>query len=83
MAIGCVGRRKLARLDISHPYQRAFLNCSLVCTRVIDEEADPTLDQATMYSVGLATMVMLEMADVADTLENRVFRNMEDRKSVV
>jgi len=30
-----------------------------------------------MYSVGLATMVMLEMADVADTLENRVFRNMD------
>jgi len=30
-----------------------------------------------MYAAGLATMVLHEMADVADTLENRVFRNMD------
>jgi len=77
LAVGRVGRRKLARLDVSHPYQRAFWNRGLVRTRVIDEEADPTLDQATMYSAGLATMVMAEMADVADTLENRVLRSMD------
>ena len=77
LAVGRVGRRKLARLDVSHPYQRAFLNHGLVRTRVIDEEADPTLDQATMYAAGLSAMVMQEMADVADTLENRVFRNMD------
>jgi len=35
------------------------------------------LDQATMYVAGLLAMVMHEMADVADTLENRVFRNMD------
>jgi len=69
LAVGRVGRHKLARLDVSHSYQRAFLNRSLVRTRVIDEEADPSLDQATM--------VLHEMADVADTLENRVFRNMD------
>jgi len=69
LAVGRVGRRKLAHLDVSHPYQRAFLNRGLVRTGVIDEEADPTLDQATM--------VMAEMADVADTLENRIFRNMD------
>jgi len=77
LAVGRVGRRKLARLDISHPYQRAFLNRGLVRTRVIDEEADPTLDQATMYVAGLTTMVMAEMADVSDVLENRIFRNMD------
>jgi len=44
LAVGCVGRRKLARLDVSHLYQRAFLNRGLVRTRVIDEEADPSLD---------------------------------------
>jgi len=69
LAVGCVGRRKLVRLDVLHPYQRAFLNRGLVRTRVIDEEADPSLDQATM--------VLHEMVDVADTLENRVFRNMD------
>jgi len=77
LAVGRVGRRKLAHLDVSHPYQRAFLNCGLVHTRVIDEEADPSLDQATMYAVGLTTMVMAEMADVSDVLENRIFRNMD------
>jgi len=77
LAVGRVGRHKLARLDVSHPYQRAFLNCGLMRTRVIDEEADPTLDQATMYTAGLTAMTMQEMADVADTLENRVFRNMD------
>jgi len=77
LAVGRVGRRKLACLDVSHPYQRAFLNRSLVCTRVIDEEADPTLDQATMYAAGLTTMVMAEMVDVSDVLENRIFRNMD------
>jgi len=77
LAVGRIGRRKLARLDVSHPYQRAFLNRGLVRTRVIDEEADPTLDQATMYAAGLSAMVMAEMADVADTMENRVFRNMD------
>jgi len=76
LAVGRVGRRKLARLDVSHPYQRAFLNRGLVRTRVIDEEADPTLDQATMYAAGLTTMVMAEMADVSDVLENRIFQNM-------
>jgi len=30
-----------------------------------------------MYAAGLATMVLHKMADVADTLENRVFRNMD------
>jgi len=35
------------------------------------------LDQATMYAAGLTTMVMAEMADVSDTMENRVFRNMD------
>jgi len=69
LAVGCVGRHKLARLDVSHPYQRAFLNHGLIRTRVIDEEADPSLDQATM--------VLHEMADIADTLENRVFHNMD------
>jgi len=44
---------------------------------VIDEEADPTLDQATMYVAGLTAMTLQEMADIADTLENRVFRNMD------
>ena len=77
MAVGRVGRRKLARLDVSHPYQRAFLNRGLVRTRVIDEEADPTLDQATMYAAGLTMMVMAEMADMSDVLENRIFRNMD------
>jgi len=77
LAVGRVGRRKLARLDVSHLYQRAFLNHGLVRTRVIDEEADPTLDQATMYAAGLTTMVMAEMADVSDVMENRVFRNMD------
>ena len=77
LAMGSVRRRKLARLDISHPYQWAFLNRSLVRTRVIDEEADPSLDQATMYTAGLLVMVMAEMADVADTMENRVFHNMD------
>jgi len=77
LAVGRVRRRKLARLDVSHPYQRAFLNRSLVRTRVIDEEADPTLDQATMYAAGLTTMVMAEMVDVSDVLENRIFRNMD------
>ena len=77
LAVGRVGRRKLARLDVSHPYQRAFLNCGLVRTRVIDEEADPTLDQAMMYVAGLTAMVMAEMADVSDVMENRVFRNMD------
>jgi len=77
LAVGRVGRRKLARLNVSHPYQRAFLNRGLVRTRVINEEADPSLDQATMYAAGLAAMVMGEMADVSDTLENRVFRNMD------
>jgi len=77
LAVGRVGRRKLARLDVSHPYQRAFLNRGLVRTRVIDEEADPSLDQATMYAAGLTTMVMAEMADVSDVLENRIFRNMD------
>jgi len=77
LAVGRVGRRKLARLDVSHPYQRAFLNRGLIRTRVIDEEADPTLDQATMYAAGLATMVMGEMADVSDVLENRIFRSMD------
>jgi len=77
LAVGCVGRHKLARLDVSHPYQRAFLNRGLVRTHVIDEEADLSLDQATMYAAGLVMMVLHEMADVADTLENRVFRNMD------
>jgi len=77
LAVGRVGRRKLARLDVSHPYQRAFLNRGLIRTRVIDEEADPTLDQATMYAAGLTTMVMAEMADVSDVLENRIFKNMD------
>ena len=77
LAVGRVGCRKLACLDVSHPYQRAFLNCGLVRTRVIDKEADPSLDQATMYAAGLATMVLHEMADVTDTLENRVFHNMD------
>jgi len=77
LAVGRVGRRKLVHLDVSHPYQRAFLNRGLVCTRVIDEEANLSLDQATMYAMGLVTMVMAEMVDVADTLENRVFRNMD------
>jgi len=77
LAVGRVGRRKLARLDVSHPYQRAFLNRGLIRTRVIDEEADPSLDQATMYAAGLTTMVMAEMADVSDVLENRIFRNMD------
>ena len=53
------------------------MNRGLVRTRVIDEEADPTLDQATMYAAGLTAMTLQEMADVADTLENRVFRNMD------
>jgi len=44
---------------------------------MIDEEADPVLDQAMMYAAGLSAMVIHEMADVADTLENRVFRNMD------
>ena len=77
LAVGRVRRCKLACLDVSHPYQRAFLNRSLIRTRVIDEEPDLTLDQATMYVAGLSAMVMQEMADVADTLENRVFRNMD------
>jgi len=77
LAVGRVRRCKLARLDVSHPYQRAFLNRGLVRTRVIDKEADPTLDQATMYAAGLTTMVMVEMADVSDVLENRIFRNMD------
>ena len=77
LAVGRVGRRKLARPDVSHLYQRAFLNRGLVRTRVIDEEADPTLDQAMMYAAGLTMMVMAEMADVLDTLENRVFWNMD------
>jgi len=77
LAVGHVGRRKLVRLDVSHPYQRAFLNRGLVRTRVIDEEADPSLDQATMYAAGLTAMVMAEMADVSDVLENRIFRNMD------
>jgi len=77
LAVGRVGRHKLAHLDVSHPYQRAFLNRGLIRTRVIDEEADPTLDQATMYAAGLSVMVMQEMADVADVMENRVFRNMD------
>ena len=77
LAMGHIRRHKLVRLDISHPYQRAFLNRGLVCTQVIDEEADPSLDQATMYVAGLLVMVMAEMADVADTLENWVFRNMD------
>jgi len=77
LAVGRVGRRKLVRLDVSHPYQRAFLNRGLVRTRVIDEEADPSLDQATMYAAGLTTMVMAEMADISDVLENRIFRNMD------
>jgi len=77
LAVSRVGRRKLVRLDVSHPYQRAFLNRGLVRTRVIDEEADPSLDQATMYAAGLTAMVMAEMADVSDVLENRIFRNMD------
>jgi len=68
LAVGHVRHHKLARLDISHPYQRAFLNRRLIHTRVIDEEADPSLDQVTMYAAGLVTMVLHEMADVADTL---------------
>jgi len=77
LAVGRVGHHKLARLDVSHPYQRAFLNRGLVRTRVINEEADPSLDQATMCAAGLSVMVMAEMADVADTMENRVFCNMD------
>jgi len=77
LAMGHVGCRKLAHLDTSHPYQQAFLNRGLVHTRVIDEEANPSLDQATMYAVGLSVMVMAEMADVVDTLENRIFCNMD------
>ena len=77
LAMGRVGRRKLARLDVSHPYQQAFLNCGLVRTWVIDKEADLSLDQATMYAAGLLVMVMAEMADMVDTMENRVFRNMD------
>jgi len=77
LAMGHVGRRKLVRLDVSHPYQWAFLNRGLVHTWVIDEEANPSLDQVTMYAAGLSVMVMAEMADVADTLENWVFHNMD------
>jgi len=45
--------------------------------RIIDEELDPVLDQAMMYSSGITTMVLGEMADVAETLEGRVFHNMD------
>jgi len=45
--------------------------------RIIDEELDPVLDQAMMYSSGITAMVLGEMADVAETLEERVFRNMD------
>ena len=76
LAMGHVKHRKLAHLNISHPYQWAFLNHGLVHTQVINEETDPSLDQATMYVVGLSVMVMVEIA-VADTMENRVFHNMD------
>jgi len=75
--VGRVGRRKLARLDLSHPYQHAFLERGLMRRRLIDEELDPVLDQAMMYSSGITTMVLGEMADVAETLEGRVFHNMD------
>jgi len=45
--------------------------------RLINEELDPVLDQAMMYSSGITTMVLGEMADVAETLEGRVFHNMD------
>jgi len=76
-AVGRVGRRKLARLDLSHPYQHAFLERGLMRRRLVDEELDPVLDQAMMYSSGITTMVLGEMADVAETLEGRVFHNMD------
>ena len=30
-----------------------------------------------MYAAGLVMMVMAEMADVSDTIENRVFQNID------
>jgi len=72
LAMGHIRCCKVACLDFSHPYQKAFLRRGLWKDRINDEEVDPVLDQANMYSVGLVAMVMGEMADVADTVETRV-----------
>jgi len=68
MAAGCVGRRKLSRMETG-PYQRALLNRGITTKVDAEDEKVPVLQQAMEYTGAVGAMVMDELAYVHERTE--------------
>jgi len=68
MAAGCVGRRKLNRMETG-PYQQALLNRGVTTKVDTEDEKVPVLQQAMEYTGAVGTMVMDELAFVHERTE--------------